>query len=217
MMTDIKYPNLNYEVGREIYRDRYIAGVDEVGRGSWAGPVSVGIVVLDLKDLGASKKLLESDLDDSKKLSPKKRSEMYKLIESTVTDFAVGHSNSDICDQFGMTFAIQAAAVNAIDQLSVKPDHYLVDGICDLVPNALQTCIPKGDSICISIAAASVVAKVTRDKMMQQLEESYPGYDFFHNKGYPSKTHIRSLRQLGPCEIHRTSWRFMENISHYEC
>ncbi len=219
-MTDIKYPNLNYETNRKIYGDRFVAGADEVGRGAWAGPVSVGIAVLDLDRLSDAQNLLDSGLNDSKKLSKKKRNELYKAVVEVAADFAVGHATNKICDDYGMSAAIGIAAIEAKSKLKVSPEHYLIDGptnFTNFVSDEIKTCIVKGDSVSMAIAAASVVAKVTRDAIMDEFHHVYPDYGFSENKGYPSKDHIRALQKFGPCVLHRTSWKFMEKISHYKC
>ena len=182
-----------------------VAGCDEVGRGAWAGPVSVGVVVLpqDRRINGVR---------DSKMLSEEEREGLYGPILEWCLDWSVGHALPQECDEFGMSEAQRRAARRALNGLTDAPDYLLLDGRWDFVRTGRVQTVVGGDMQCLSIAAASVVAKVTRDRLMRLLAASYPEYDFASNKGYPSPKHKEALRQLGPTPIHRQSWAFMEKL-----
>ena len=182
-----------------------VAGCDEVGRGAWAGPVSVGVVVVPL-DRRINK------VRDSKMLSEEEREGLYGPILEWCLDWSVGHALPQECDEFGMSEAQRRAARRALNGLTDAPDYVLLDGRWDFVQTGRVQTVIGGDRQCLSIAAASVVAKVTRDRLMRRLADSYPEYDFASNKGYPSPKHKEALRQLGPTPIHRQSWAFMEKL-----
>ncbi len=186
----------------EMYSEyEFICGLDEVGRGPLAGPVIVGAVILP-KD----KEILY--LNDSKKLSEKKREELYEVIMESAVATATASVSNNIIDEINILQATYRAAAEAIQQLSVKPDIMLNDAM--IVPNVdesiRQVKIIKGDAKSISIAAASIIAKVTRDRLMVEYDSIFPGYDFASNKGYGTERHIKALRELGPCPIHRMSF-----------
>ena len=216
-MIDTKYPNLNYEYNRITMGDRYICGVDEVGRGAWAGPLSVGAVLIDLTDRRVLSELVNLGINDSKKLSPKKRLQVFNDFKTRIVSYSIAHLSNKDCEEVGMSLALKLAANQAVESLAVAPDHIFVDGPVAFVGKINQTNIVRGDSKSIVIAAASIAAKVTRDKLMQEYSLKYPEYGFDKNKGYPSKFHIKALQTIGPCDIHRTRWKFMQKIYHYEC
>ena len=182
-----------------------VAGCDEVGRGAWAGPVSVGVVVVP------SERRINR-VRDSKMLTEAERERLYGRILEWCLDWSVGHALPQECDEFGMSEAQRRAAQQALAGLSDIPDYVLVDGRWDFMQTGRVKTIVGGDRYCLSIAAASVVAKVTRDQLMRRLAESYPEYDFASNKGYHSPKHKEALQQLGPTPIHRQSWSFMEKL-----
>ena len=182
-----------------------VAGCDEVGRGAWAGPVSVGVVVVPL-----DRRI--NGVRDSKMLSEAEREGLYDPILEWCLDWSVGHALPQECDEFGMSEAQRRAARRALNGLTDAPDYLLLDGRWDFVRTGRVQTVVGGDMQCLSIAAASVVAKVTRDRLMRLLASSYPEYDFASNKGYPSPKHKEALRQLGPTPIHRQSWAFMEKL-----
>ena len=182
-----------------------VAGCDEVGRGAWAGPVSVGVVVVPL-----DRRI--NGVRDSKMLSEAEREGIYVPILEWCLDWSVGHALPQECDEFGMSEAQRRAAQRALNGLTNAPDYLLLDGRWDFVQTSRVQTVVGGDMQCLSIAAASVVAKVTRDRLMRRLAASYPEYDFASNKGYPSPKHKEALRQLGPTPIHRQSWAFMEKL-----
>ncbi len=183
-----------------------IGGIDEVGRGPLAGPVVAACVILP-KDC----KLLY--VNDSKQLSEKKRDELYDRIMAEAVSVGVGIVSHTVIDEINILQATYQAMREAVDRMPVKPRRILVDAVTIPGLTIPQRGIVKGDAKSISIAAASIVAKVTRDRMMVELAEKYPGYGFDGNKGYGSAEHIRALKTIGPCEIHRRSFihSFVEN------
>jgi ribonuclease HII len=193
-------PGLSHE--RRWWREgALVAGVDEVGRGAWAGPVTYAAVVLP-----SDRRMYK--LRDSKVLDPDRRRELATRLEGFAAAFAVGHAGNDEIDQLGMTAAIRLAARRALDGLSVRPDVCLLDGNWDFLAGAgtINERIVHGDARSASIAAASIVAKVTRDALMVRACPVYPVYAFSSNKGYPSPEHQASLAAHGPCALHRHSW-----------
>ena len=183
-----------------MYPDREaIGGIDEVGRGPLAGPVVAACVILP-KDC----KLLY--INDSKQLSEKKREELYDRILEEAVSVGVGVVSHTVIDEINILQATYRAMREAIAMMSVKPDQLLVDAVHIPQVSIPQRGIVKGDAKSISIAAASIVAKVTRDRMMAELDKEYPGYGFAGNKGYGSAEHIAAIRSMGPCPIHRRSF-----------
>lgn len=181
----------------------YICGIDEVGRGPLAGPVVACAVILP-KDCDILY------LNDSKQLSAKKREELYDEIMEKAVAVGIGLVSQERIDEINILQATYEAMRIAIERLSVKPDILLNDAVTIPQVGIRQVPIIKGDAKSVSIAAASIVAKVTRDRLMEQMEEVYPGYDFASNKGYGSQRHLEGLKKLGPCAIHRRS--FIKNI-----
>ncbi len=178
---------------------RNIAGVDEVGRGSLAGPLLAAAVILDRENL-----MIEG-LNDSKKISIKKRECIYKKIINSCVSWSVAKVSSQKIDKISINDANILAVKRAANKLKVKPDVVLVDYICvDLDTEVLP--IVNGDELSASIAAASIVAKVTRDKIMVELSKYYPEYGFERNKGYGTKEHLEALRIYGPSAVHRLSF-----------
>ncbi len=187
-----------------------VVGIDEVGRGAWAGPLTLGAVVIP-KDKRLTK------VRDSKMLTEVERELMFGRIVEWSDAFAVGHATHEECDELGMSAAQKLAARRAIEALGVQPDRVLLDGNWDFVgggavPHAAVTKIVKGDATCLSIAAASIVAKVTRDRMMRAAADDHPWWSFDTNKGYPCPRHKTALAGVGPSSIHRRSWVFMEHL-----
>ncbi len=174
-----------------------IAGVDEVGRGPLAGPVIAAAVILKQDIFGVT---------DSKKLSEKKREELYLIIESQALCFAFGRVEPEEIDEINIHNASLLAMQRAIVGLTIRPDKILVDGL--YVPHVDIDCeaIVKGDSLINSIGAASIIAKVKRDKEMVDMDCVYPGYNFAKHKGYPTKEHMLAIRNLGVSKIHRKSF-----------
>ena len=189
-----------WESGHEI-----VVGVDEVGRGSWAGPLTVGAVVVP-KDRRIYK------LRDSKQLTESEREALFGRIAEWCDAWAVAHVPAADCDRLGMSAAQKLAAQQAIAGLGVEPDAVLLDGKWDFVGHRNTRKMIRGDSKSLSIAAASILAKVTRDRIMRAQAENYPGYNFEHNKGYPCPQHKIALQGYGPSAIHRRSWVFMDSL-----
>ena len=177
----------------------WVCGIDEVGRGPLAGPVVAGAVILprDCQILW---------LNDSKQLSAKKREELYEVILEQAVAVGIGYASPARIDEINILQATYEAMREAIGQLSVRPQVLLNDAVTIPEVEILQVPIIKGDAKSVSIAAASIVAKVTRDRLMVQYHEILPEYDFAANKGYGSKAHIEALKAVGPSPIHRKSF-----------
>lgn len=212
---------------------RQVAGLDEVGRGAWAGPLTVGVVVMPAGDP-------EPDgIRDSKLLSEQRREALYPEIVGWCGGWAVGHASPAECDRWGMTRALALAARRALGALDRPPDAVLLDGTVDFVtdpggapggpdadddrdgPAGAAGClgvvpvvetVVGGDRRCISIAAASIVAKVTRDRIMRSLAPSFPAFEFASNKGYPAPAHRRALAGYGLTAVHRRSWSYVADL-----
>ncbi|KIF67513.1 ribonuclease HII [Streptomyces sp. AcH 505] len=186
-----------------------IAGVDEVGRGAWAGPVTVCAAVTGLRRP-------PTGLTDSKLLTPKRRTALAGQLDGWVTAHAIGHASPEEIDDLGMTASLRLAAVRALEALPIRPHAVILDGKHDYLggPWQVRTVI-KGDQSCVSVAAASVLAKVRRDAMMAELAEGsaeYAPYAFADNAGYPSPVHRAALEERGPTEHHRLSWSYLDAL-----
>ena len=189
-----------WEAGHEV-----VVGIDEVGRGAWAGPLTIGAAVLP-RDKRVYK------VRDSKQLTEREREALFDRIASWCVAWGVGHASHEECDELGMSEAQRLAARRAIARLGLAPERVLVDGNWDFVGTGNVTRIVRGDATCLSIAAASILAKVTRDRFMQAEAEHHPWWWFEHNKGYPCPRHKAVLRGMGPSSIHRRSWVFMDTL-----
>jgi ribonuclease HII len=195
-------------VERELWADGHdvVVGIDEVGRGAWAGPLSLGAAVVP-RDRRVYK------IRDSKALTEPEREALFDRIASWCVAWAVGHASVEECERLGMAEAQRVAARRAIDGLGLgEPHRVLVDGNWDFVGRGTTIRLVKGDARCLSISAASILAKVTRDRLMREEAENHPGYDFDLNKGYPCPRHKLALAGYGPTAIHRRSWIFMEGL-----
>lgn len=181
----------------------YICGIDEVGRGPLAGPVVAAAVILP-KDCDILY------INDSKKLSEKKREELYDVIMEKAVAVGVGYASCERIDEINILQATYEAMREAISKLEVKPDILLNDAVTIPQVDIKQVPIIKGDAKSISIGAASIIAKVTRDRLMVQYDEVFPEYKFASNKGYGSAAHIAALKEVGPCPIHRRT--FIKNF-----
>ena len=176
-----------------------VAGIDEAGRGPLAGPVVAAAVFF-------SRDFFIADVDDSKKLSPVKREYLFDRIMEGAGSVGVGIVDNTIIDEINILNATFLAMHRAVDQLSVRPDHLLVDGN-RFAPNGIPfTTIVDGDARSFTIAAASIVAKVTRDRLMRDFEREFPGYGFGQHKGYGTRKHLEAIARLGFCPIHRRSF-----------
>lgn len=187
------------EYEREYGAYAHICGIDEVGRGPLAGPVVAGAVILP-KDCDILY------INDSKKLSEKKREELYGIIMEKAVAVGIGYSSPARIDEINILQATYEAMREAIGKLKVTPDILLNDAVTIPGVDIRQIPIIKGDAKSISIGAASIVAKVTRDRLMVQYDEVYPMYGFASNKGYGAQAHIEALKEYGPCPIHRKSF-----------
>ena len=202
-------PNLDIEQDVRSVQYKYIAGVDEVGRGPLAGPVVSAAGVLP-HDLVGDEDWL-SVINDSKKLSESKRQMAYEIISREAVSVAVGITNASTIDSVGILPATISSMFTALRGLEVYPDFVLFDFI------PLKDCeypyrtVVKGDTKSYSISAASIIAKVTRDELMKEADEQYPGYGFSGHKGYGTAKHLDAIKRLGPCEIHRRSFAPIKN------
>ncbi len=188
------------EFETELYNKgiNFIAGIDEVGRGPLVGPVVTAAVILP-------KDFYDERINDSKKLTEKKRELLYDVIMENAISVGIGISSEDVIDEINILNATKRAMLEAVNNLSVKPEHLLIDAV-KLDTDIPQTSIIKGDAKSESIAAASIIAKVTRDRMMVELDKIHPEYDFKHNKGYGTKKHIEAIRKYGIIKEHRKTF-----------
>lgn len=191
---------LDYEL--EYYKSgkKLIAGVDEAGRGPLAGPVCVAAVIMPFEQ----DKIIE-EINDSKKLTEKKREQLFEKIKNTAISYNIVFVDEKTIDSINILNATKLGMKQAIEGLSVKPELVLIDAV------KIDTCVPtesiiKGDAKSYNIAAASILAKVTRDKLMVEFDKKYPEYNFKKHKGYGTKEHIENLKKFGKCEIHRNSF-----------
>jgi len=199
-----KVPTLSLE--RELWEAGagVVVGMDEVGRGAWAGPLTVGAAVLP-----ADRRVYK--VRDSKMLTEGEREKLFERVAGWCRAWAVGHASPGECDDLGMSEAQRLAARRALEGLGLRVDAVLLDGTWDFVGGA--RCVVGGDASCLSIAAASILAKVIRDRLMRDEAEHYPAYWFESNKGYPGPRHRAALQWLGPSAIHRRSWVFMDSLA----
>lgn len=188
------------EFETELYNNgiNFIAGIDEVGRGPLVGPVVTAAVILP-------KDFYDERINDSKKLTEKKRELLYDVIMENAISVGIGISSEDVIDEINILNATKRAMLEAVNNLSVKPEHLLIDAV-KLDTDIPQASIIKGDAKSESIAAASIIAKVTRDRMMIELDKIHPEYDFKHNKGYGTKKHIEAIRKYGIIKEHRKTF-----------
>ena len=200
-----KAPGLAFErdlwaAGRDI-----VVGVDEVGRGAWAGPISVGAAVVP-------KNRRVYKIRDSKMLTEDEREAMFDRIADWCVAWAVGHASHQECDELGMSEAQRLAAARALAVMGLNADYVVVDGNWDFVGGGNTLRIIRGDEKSLSISAASILAKVTRDRLMRGESVHFPAYNFENNKGYPGPRHKAALQAWGPTTIHRRSWVFMDSL-----
>ena len=194
------------EYESELYKKgiKYIGGVDEVGRGPLVGPVVTACVILP-------EDYYDERINDSKKLSEKKREELYDVIMKNALSVGIGMSSEEVIDKINILEATKKAMIEAIKNSSIKPEHVLIDAV-KLDIDIPSTSIIKGDAKSQSIAAASIIAKVTRDRMMYELDKKHPEYDFAKNKGYGTKKHIEALYKYGPIKEHRKTFEPVTSI-----
>lgn len=190
----------NYENSAKKNNFNLVAGGDEAGRGPWAGPVSAAFVILpDNFQVGF--------LNDSKKLSRKKRVLLFERIKSEAICYGIGYTEPSEIDEINILEATRLAFKRAFDSMKIKPDYILLDFIKLPWLTLPHQAFAKGESISASIAAASILAKESRDRLMEEMAKKYPGYAFERHMGYGTKAHSIALEKLGPCEIHRKSFK----------
>ena len=191
------------KIERELLSQGFetIAGVDEVGRGPLAGPVVCAAVIMPLKEIE-----IIQGVDDSKKLSPKKREILAKLIQERALAYTVYEVNEKIVDEINILQATRLGMKNALESLKIVPDTVITDGNMTLDIPFPQRSIVHGDALSYSIGAASIVAKVFRDALMEKYAKTYPAYGFERNKGYGTAEHIRAIKEHGICPIHRRTF-----------
>ena len=215
-------PTLDFENNLFTRGAKLIAGMDEVGRGCLAGPVSVGVAVISIDCINPPE-----NLADSKLLTHEQREELLPLVKSWVKDFAVGHASNDEIDEIGLTRALRRSGRRALAQLEIKPDHLILDGKHNWLMPEKEThnmfeqefddgplsadlkiiAQVKADLTCASVAAASIVAKTTRDQMMTELSKEFPNYFWAENKGYAAPEHLEAIKSFGATKYHRVSWK----------
>lgn len=190
-----------WDAGHEV-----VVGIDEVGRGAWAGPLTVGAAVVP-RDRRVN------GIRDSKMLTEPDRERLFARVAGWCDGWGVGHASPAECDELGMAAAQRLAAGRAIAALPATPDAAIVDGTWDFVSPHVRTVerVIKADAHCLVVAAASILAKVTRDRLMRQEAEHFPAWSFATNKGYPCPVHLAALQGWGPSAIHRRSWVFMDH------
>jgi ribonuclease HII len=198
-------PSLRTEQALWAEGAEVVVGIDEVGRGAWAGPLTLAAAVVP-KDRRVYK------IRDSKLLTEPERESLYDRIGEWCVAWGVGHASHTECDELGMSAAQRLAARRALDALGVRPDHVIVDGTWDFVGTGATTRLVKADARCLSVAAASILAKVTRDRIMRAEAAELPLWSFAENKGYPCPRHKAALQVHGPSVIHRRSWAFMDSL-----
>ena len=196
-MDKLEYERKHLEDGK-----KFIAGVDEVGRGPLAGPVVCASVIMPLDDI-------INGIDDSKKISEKKREKLFEVIKEKAISYSIYEISQEEIDQINILNAVKKCMTKAVETLSVKPDITLVDGV-DTNLNINAEYIVKGDSKSYTIGCASILAKVYRDNLMKEYAKEFPEYEFEKHKGYGTKTHIEKIKEIGPCKLHRRT--FIKNF-----
>ncbi len=197
-----------YEKEAQKQGFQYVAGIDEVGRGPLAGPVVAAAVILP-------EKIFISGINDSKKLSSKKRQQLYQEIKNEALAIGIGVVGADVIDEINIYQATKKAMNIAINQLSIFPDFLLIDAMKIDTPITQRSLI-KGDSLSVSIASASIIAKVYRDRLMMEYSKKYPEYQFEKNAGYGTREHIQAIRKFGPTPIHRKTFAPIKEYIHNE-
>ncbi len=211
----VRSPDLKEERRLRSQGFTCVGGLDEVGRGAWAGPLTVGVAVVRPR---VQMRSMPPWLRDSKMLSEARREGIFDAVARWCQAWAVGHASPAECDAWGMTEALRVAARRALDGLGAPPDALLVDGPVDLLRHPEEPFagvvrpVVDGDAKCASVAAASVLAKVVRDRLMRADADHFPVYEFERNKGYPSLAHQTALRGYGPSALHRRTWAFVRDL-----
>jgi ribonuclease HII len=198
-----EWPTLEFESRLWGLGLTHVAGVDEVGRGALAGPVYVGAVILPVSDR-VSEEL--SGVRDSKMMLPEEREFWVPIIQETAIAYGLGWASCKEIDRWGIAPATRMAAKRALNSLSIRPEHVLLDYISLSRVDLPQTSMAAGDALCLSVAAASVLAKVARDAKLCELDNRFPKYGFASHKGYYTDDHVRAIKKHGPCAQHRRSF-----------
>lgn len=206
MTRETDLPNLKYEKDLWQHGLFHVAGLDEAGRGALAGPVAVGAVILPADNPHLARTLACSR--DSKQMTPRQRDLCAPIIQATALTWSVAYANPDEVDALGIVTATRLAGMRALEALKLAPDYLLTDYCLELPESEFhQTSLPKGDSRCVSIACASILAKTTRDALMRELDAQHPGYGLGQNKGYGTQAHRSAMRRLGYSSIHRKTFQ----------
>jgi ribonuclease HII len=213
-MSPVVIPDLSEELALARAGHTHVAGVDEAGRGAWAGPVYAAAVVLPLERPNLADLL--DGVRDSKQLSPARREALLPVIEDVAVGVGVGWASPAEIDDVGIAAATRQAMGRAIAGLDGHVSVLLIDYVRLPDVKLPQCALPKADARCLSVAAASIVAKVTRDRLMADLDGKHPGYGFARHKGYGTRQHREALARLGPAPIHRKSWRPIKESSREE-
>jgi ribonuclease HII len=208
--VQIDLPTLEIEQSLWQRGYRFVAGIDEAGRGAWAGPVAAAAVILPPDDAGLAEHL--RGVRDSKKLSAKQRERLLESVLGCAVAWGVGMVPPDEIDELGIVVATQKAMGQALQALSPQADYLLIDYLRLPEAEVPQTSLPHGDGRILSIAAASILAKVSRDRVMIDLEARFPGYGFEQHKGYGTQQHRDALSRIGPSGIHRLSFRPLRDL-----
>lgn len=199
------YPNRRHEKSLQKKGFKYIAGLDEVGKGAWAGPIVAAAVILNPK-------IKIQGIKDSKLLRAPDREELFKKIAQTAIAWSVAAVSQRNIDKIGINQANILAMKQALEKISPQPDHLLIDALTISYQNLPTLAMISGDYKITSIAAASIMAKVTRDQMMDELDEKYPPYGFKHHKGYGTNHHWQMIMEHGICSLHRKSFKPMKDL-----
>jgi ribonuclease HII len=213
----VSRPTLSMERSLRAQGHARVAGIDEVGRGAWAGPLTIGVAVVKPR----AERSMPAWLRDSKMLSESRREDIFEAVAAWCVEWSVGHASPVECDEWGMTAAWRVAAERALAGLHSVPDALLVDGPLNLLRRPAHEPggfaghvrpVVGGDARCASVAAASVLAKVVRDRIMRQEAEHFPAYSFERNKGYPSPSHQMALQGYGLSAVHRR-WAYVDDLA----
>ena len=195
-------PTLDHELQLIQSGHALVAGIDEAGRGAWAGPVVAAAVILDLAEVSHL-----TEVNDSKQLSARQRDKLYQIVIDHCVAYGVGQGSVEEIDTIGILPTTRLAMARAVAALNPQPDALIIDAVRLPQENKPQAVFNFADSISLSVAAASILAKVTRDRLMIQSDAQYPVYQFARHKGYGTQIHQAALQSVGPCAIHRTSYK----------
>lgn len=209
-MVSKQTPTFQFEQAFWQYGLLHVAGVDEAGRGCWAGPVTAGAVIFPADEVIAEQL---DGVRDSKQMTHKKRESLLPVIQKQALAWSVGWASNIEIDAYGIVPATRLAMNRAIHSLKVPPQALVIDAVRLPVIDLPQRSMKFGDALSWSIAAASICAKVYRDRWMAQAEERYPGYGFARHKGYGTRQHQQALKTIGPCELHRFTFRPLKGVN----